>query len=410
MAAVTEAPAAAPGYRDLFAVREYTALWAAQLLSILGDQFARVALTVLVYQRTRSPLLAAVTFAASVLPMLFGGLLLGWMADVWPRRTVMITCDLLSLGLVALMIIPGVPLAALVVLLVALAVVSEPFRAARAATNREVLGGRLFPIGLSVTQATYQVGQVAGYAAGGITVALAGVRGSLLIDAATFAASAVIIRAGVTRRQPEAKPRPRVLDGARVILAARVAAAALGLDVLLSFAAAPEGVAVPLAASLGRGAGAAGLLLAAMTAGAAGGYVIGGRVRPALLTRYAAALACAGPALLALFAFRPGLAGGLVILFASGLCCAYTVATGNVFAAAISNADRGKAFGAANAAMVGGQGVMVLAAGALAVAFGPARALAVCGATGAVLAVPLGLAWRRVRAAQSVGGGAREPS
>jgi MFS transporter len=397
LVATTDAPARTPGYRDLFAVREYTALWAAQLLSILGDQFARVALTVLVYQRTRSPLLAAVTFAASLLPMLAGGLLLGWMADVWPRRTVMITCDLFSFALAGLMIIPGVPLAVLIVLLVLLAVVSEPFRAARSATNREVLGGRLYPVGLSVTRATYQVGQVAGYAAGGITVVLAGVRGSLLIDAATFALSAAIIRAGVTRRSGKAATRPRVLDGARVVLAARVAVLALSLDVLLSFCAAPEGVAVPLAASLGRGPGAAGLLLAAMTAGAAAGYVTGGRIRPALLTRYAAVLAGAGPALLIAFAARPGVAWGMVILFASGLCCAYTVATGNVFAAAISNDDRGKAFGAANAALVGGQGVMVLAAGALAVAIGPGGALAACGAAGAALAVPAGLAWRRAR-------------
>jgi Major Facilitator Superfamily len=391
---VTSRGARGVTYRELFAVREYKALWAAQLLSILGDQFARVALTVLVYQRTRSPLLAAVTFAASVLPMLAGGLLLGWMADVWPRRTVMITCDLLSLALVGMMLISGMPLPALVLLLVALAVVSEPFRAARAATNREVLGGRLFPAGLSVTQATYQVGQIAGYAAGGVTVALAGVRGSLLIDAATFAASAAVIRIWVTRRQPESQDRPRVLDGARVILAARIALLALFLDVLLSFAVAPEGVAVPLAAALGHGPAAAGALLAAMTAGAAAGYIIGGRVQPALLARYAAVLAGAGPALLIIFAIRPGVLPGMAILFASGACCGYTAATGSVFAGAIRNADRGKAFGAANAAMVGGQGIVIVTAGALATAIGPALALAACGAAGAVLAVPLGLAWR----------------
>ena len=77
MAAVTEAPARAPGYRDLFAVREYTALLAAQLVSILGDQLARIALTVLVYDRTRSAFLAAVAFAATVLPIMASGLLLG---------------------------------------------------------------------------------------------------------------------------------------------------------------------------------------------------------------------------------------------------------------------------------------------------------------------------------------------
>ena len=37
---------------------------AAQLLSVIGDQLARVALTVLVYDRTHSSLLAAITFVS----------------------------------------------------------------------------------------------------------------------------------------------------------------------------------------------------------------------------------------------------------------------------------------------------------------------------------------------------------
>ena len=59
---------AATTFRDVFAVAEFRALWAAQLLSVIGDQLARVALTVLVYDRTRSALLAAVTFVASIVP------------------------------------------------------------------------------------------------------------------------------------------------------------------------------------------------------------------------------------------------------------------------------------------------------------------------------------------------------
>jgi len=400
LVAATEAPAGTPGYRDLFAVREYTALWAGQLLSVCGDQFARVALTVLVYQRTRSPLLAAVTFAASLLPMLAGGLLLGWMADYWPRRTVMIICDVLCAGLVAVMAIPGTPLGILIMLLAAVAVISEPFRAARAATNREVLGGRLYPIGMSVTQATYQAGQIAGYAAGGLIVATAGVRGALIIDAATFAASAAVIRIWVTRRPRKAGSRPGVLAGARLIWVTRVAAAALSIDLLASFFNAPEGVAVPLAATFGHGPAAAGALLAAMTAGSAAGLAVAGRwVRPGVLARYAPVLAGTACAVLIAFAAKPGVAWGMVILAVSGLCAGYMVGTGPVFAAAIPDEDRGKAFGAANAALTGGQGVMILVAGALAAAIGPAPALAVCGAAGAVLAVPAGLAWRRARTA-----------
>jgi len=64
---------AATTFRDVFAVAEFRALWAAQLLSVIGDQLARVALTVLVYDRTRSALLAAVTFVASIVPTFVGG-------------------------------------------------------------------------------------------------------------------------------------------------------------------------------------------------------------------------------------------------------------------------------------------------------------------------------------------------
>jgi hypothetical protein len=40
--------AATTTFRDVFGVAEFRALWAAQLLSVIGDQLARVALTVLV--------------------------------------------------------------------------------------------------------------------------------------------------------------------------------------------------------------------------------------------------------------------------------------------------------------------------------------------------------------------------
>ena len=83
-AAVTQAPARNATFREVFAVGEYRALWFAQLLCIGGDQFARVALAVLIYDRTGSPALAAVTFAVTAVAMAAGGLLLGWTADRYP--------------------------------------------------------------------------------------------------------------------------------------------------------------------------------------------------------------------------------------------------------------------------------------------------------------------------------------
>src|SRR5580700_11318831 len=81
------------GFRDVFAVAEFRVLWSAQLLSVAGDQLARVALTVLVYDQTHSALLAAVAYAGSIAPVFLGGILLSGVADRRPRRQVMIICD-----------------------------------------------------------------------------------------------------------------------------------------------------------------------------------------------------------------------------------------------------------------------------------------------------------------------------
>ena len=52
-------------FRDVFRVREFRALWLSVILSAAGDRLALVALAVLVYARTRSPL-RMLRFAASV--------------------------------------------------------------------------------------------------------------------------------------------------------------------------------------------------------------------------------------------------------------------------------------------------------------------------------------------------------
>ena len=46
------APEARSSYREVFAIGEFRALWSAQALSFAGDQFAQVAIAILVYGRT----------------------------------------------------------------------------------------------------------------------------------------------------------------------------------------------------------------------------------------------------------------------------------------------------------------------------------------------------------------------
>src|SRR5260370_376503 len=111
-------------------VSERRGLWLAFLLSVAGDQLALVALTVLVFDRTHSPLLTAATYAVSFLPWLLGGLALSGLADRLPRRLVMIACDLARAMLVATMALPGMPLWLLIALLFVMSLLHSPVRAA----------------------------------------------------------------------------------------------------------------------------------------------------------------------------------------------------------------------------------------------------------------------------------------
>lgn len=67
---------AGSGVTAALRVREFRALWSAELLSVGGDPLPRVALAVLVYGRTGSAAWAAATYALTFLPALLGGVLL----------------------------------------------------------------------------------------------------------------------------------------------------------------------------------------------------------------------------------------------------------------------------------------------------------------------------------------------
>jgi MFS family permease len=389
--------AAKTTFRDVFAVAEFRALWLAQLLSVIGDQLARVALTVLVYDRTRSALLAAVTFVASIVPTFIGGITLAWLADQYPRRRVMIACDLIRCALVVVMAAPGVPLAGLVTLLFLVTLAGAPFTSARAAIYPEVLAaGDRYVIGTAVTITTYQFAQVIGFAAGGAVVGFLGTRLSLLIDAATFAVSALIVQAWV-RSRPVPAPRSHessrlagVIAGARLVFASPALLMPMLFGWLAAFYQAPEGVVTPLARDLHGGTVVVGIILAALALGQSAGAIVLSRfLAPATQQRVMGPLAIAACGILTLFILHPGLPGALLILFASGLAAGYQIAANAAFVSAAPQEKRSQAFGLAQGGMSLGQGLVMILAGAAADHHSPAGVIAVSGAVGAVAALTI---------------------
>ena len=387
---------AATTFRDVFAVAEFRALWAAQLLSVIGDQLARVALTVLVYDRTRSALLAAITFVASIVPTFIGGITLAGLADRHSRRRVMIACDLIRCALVLVMAIPGVPLAGLVMLLFLVTLVGAPFTSARAAIYPDVLAGDRYVMGVAVTITTYQFAQVIGFAAGGAIVGFFGTRLSLIIDAATYAVSALIIQAWI-RSRPAPAPGSHessrlagVVASARLVFASPALLMPMLFGWLAAFYQAPEGVVTPLARDLHGGTVVVGILLAALALGQTVGAIVFSRfVAPPARQRLMGLLAIAACGILAFFILQPGLPGSLLILFASGLAAGYQIAANAAFVRAAPQEMRSQAFGIAQGGMSLGQGLVMILAGAAADHHSPAAVIAVSGSVGAVAALTI---------------------
>ena len=394
----TEQAARTP-FRAVFAIAEFRALWLAQLLSVVGDQLARVALTVLVYDRTRSALLAALTFVVSIVPTFIGGVTLAWLADRYPRRAVMIACDLARCAVVLVMAIPGLPLASLVALLFVVTFIGAPFASARAAIYPDVLTGDRYVLGTAVTLTTYQFAQVLGFAGGGAVVGFFGTRTSLVVDAVTFAGSAFIVRAWVHSRPAPVvaaggQRRPSRLTGlfagARLVFARPALRTPMLFGFLAAFYNAPEGVAAPLAGALGGGAAAVGVILAANSLGETAGAVMFSRfLAPPTRLRLMGPLAIAACAVLTLFFWKPGLYASLLVLFASGLCASYQIAANAAFVSAAPQEQRSQAFGLAQGGMSLGQGTVMILAGAAAQHYAPARVIAVCGAIGVLVAVAI---------------------
>jgi MFS family permease len=422
------APARAATFREVFAVGEFRPLFGTFLLSTAGDELARVALTVLVYQRTSSPLLSAMTFALGHLPWLLGGPFLSALADRLPRHRVLIAADVTRAALLGLMSIPGTPLWVLLALLFLVSLCAPPFESARSALMADVLDGDRYAVATSLTNISLQLAQVVGFLAAGALVAALSPSAALLIDGVTFLVSAAWLARGLQRRPApvaEAGEGPRSLwqdtgDGMRLIGRSPRLLAIMGvLWVATLFATASEGVAAPLVAELGSRSTAIGVLLAANPLGVTiGGLVLARLIAPdrrerlvvPLVVLSLAPLLAAG--LVALLA-EPGVstfALVIALLFVSGLGTSWLIPLNVSFVQAVPSAYRGRAFGVAVSGIYGVQAIGALFAGLGAEAVSAGGVLALSGGIGLVAVTPALIAYRRTQGHVAAVAAAEGPS
>ncbi|MCX5342550.1 MFS transporter [Streptomyces atratus] len=399
-----------PRRDNLVHLSEFRTLWAAYAQSILGDQLARVALSLLVFERTDSPGWTAATYALTTLPALLSGVLLSGLADRFPRRTVMIGCDLVRAVLVALMALPGTPLPLLAGLLVLAQLAEAPFGAAQGALLPTVLGEQRYERGQRVMLITHQAGQLAGFAGGGVLVVWLGSHLSLGVNAVTFLLSATLVRFGVKAR-PAAGADARkkrlgvqVGSAAALIWSDRRLRSLVALGWLAGFVVLPEGLAAPFADEVGGGAASVGLLLAAHPAGMVLGAALLGRaqVGDEWRRRLLGPLAVGANLPLLIYWLGPGIGVAVLVLMASGVCSAYQITAGATFVLLTPADQRGQALGLARSGLIAMQGIGVATGGLAAELSGSsADTIGASGLLGVLCAIPVAIAWSRAREADA---------
>jgi predicted MFS family arabinose efflux permease len=396
------ATAPAVTFRSLFRDREFAALWLAGAQSTIGDQLGRVALSILVFERTGSGLATAATYALTMLPAVLGGIVLTGLADRYARRTLVVACDVLRAVLFALMAIPGMPLPIVCVLLVAAVLCGSPYNAAEPAIVADMYSGDRYTAALGVRTATSQAAQLLGFAGGGLIVAATGARHALDIDALTFLISAVLLRWGLAHRPAVANVARRgitqIAQGFRTVVHDRRLRVLLGIAWLAAFWVIPEGLAAPYASAHGGGPTSVGILLAANPCGNLIGVLVLTRWVPsASRPRLIGLLAILSGLPLVPCGFDPGVALAVVLWGLSGLLCAHLVLIVTEFVSIVPPHVRGQAIGLASSGLLAAQGIGLLLGGAVASGWAVGPAIAVAGATGSLLAVPLAMARRSAR-------------
>ena len=359
----------AVGYGAVFAVREFRAMFAAHVLSIFGTVFATVALAALVFERTGSALLTALVFALTNLPYALSGVLLSGIADRRPAREVLVACDVLSAVCVAGMVLPGAPIALLLVLRTVSSMISPLFTGTRSASLADVLEGDLFILGRSLIRIVSQSSQIVGFGVGGLVLVWLSPRSALGVTVLTFAGSALLLRFG-TRHRPArqsgsgALMRDSLASAGRLLAMPRIRALLLMWWVPPMFFTLAEGVAAPFVKDAAAGSLGFGIFLAAMPAGTVLSEMLAGTLLgPDARDRIAIPLA--GVSLLPLigFAFHPPLQVGVVLLFLTGLCAAYALGMDRWFVAEVPEEMRGRAMTLLGAGLMTLQGVGMTAGG-----------------------------------------------
>ena len=326
-------------FRSLRRHRNYRLFFAGQVVSVAGSWMQNTALAWLVLELSGSPLAVGALVFCRFVPFTVLGLVAGHAVDRLDTRRVVMATQASAMAvsvLLAVVTLTGVVTLPLVYGLAALGGVILVFDApGRQALTFELVGRRELPNAVALNSSLFNASRVVGPALAGVIIAAAGTGLCFVVNAFSFLA---VLAALVLMREEELVPVQRaakrgVVGGAGEAL--RYAArdvelrAVLGVVAVVSLVGFNFHVLVPLlAAELGLGATAFGLLSASFGAGALAGALVVASMRDASRRAFVGGTVGFSVLLLALAPVRsPVLAAAL--LAAVGVCFTLLTASAN---------------------------------------------------------------------------------
>lgn len=302
-------------------------LWLGYLVTTLGSQLTLVAVPFQVYELTHSSFAVGLIGLAQIVPVLFGSLLGGAVADALDRRRLLLCTQaalaLCSIGL-ALNTTGRTPdLWPLYVLSALSAGCSSIDTPTRSAVFVNLVDRSLFSSANALWQLLFSVGIVIGPAIAGLLIGSVGTGAVYWIDAATFTVSLVAV-ATLPALRPEGGGTRfglgSIAEGLRYLRGRPVLQGTFVVDLNAMILGMPRALFPALAAEhFHGGAGTLGLLYAAPGAGALLGAVFTGWVAAVRRQGRAVLLAVVAWGLaIALFGVVPWLAAALVLLAVAG--------------------------------------------------------------------------------------------
>src|SRR5437588_8431066 len=195
--------------------RNFRRLWAAQIVSEIGDWFYTLAIYSLLLQLTGSAGSVALALVLQVLPQTFVGPLSGVVNDRIRRKHVMIAADLARMLIVLAMLLVRSSSMVWVVypLLLLETIMAAFFEPARSSVIPSVTTREDLVLANTLSSTTWSMNLVLGATLGGVVGALLGRNAVFVMNTASFLISALLIR-GMSFQEPHAdSSRPlRVRD------------------------------------------------------------------------------------------------------------------------------------------------------------------------------------------------------